>query len=445
MRATTKIVALALTLGALGLPGGCSALFDGSDLHGGSGGSGGGGGGGAGGGGGGGGGGGITCMPAATITLATPASIITGGTTSDSIAVGDFDGNGIVDLVTGNHDSHDVSIMLGDGNGGFALANNATVDIGCLTWAIAVADFNNDQRDDVVATCYDDVATTPTNGVRVLLNKNLANVAMFGSPLMVDPQNGASGDRLAVAAGTFNGDDKRDIVLAHYSDNTLVLLYGKGDGAFSYNATTQRIAVGNNPDDIGVGRVNGDMIDDIVVANYGSDDMTLLSSVTATPGTFVATRLAYDSAAMMTTIGFPYSPIIADLNDDGRGDIVVAEAYSNPGTPNYGYLGVFLQAANGMFPVQPNSQNHASESAILAAAADFNCDGKLDLASGSYQAPEVEVLLQMANTTFPIQAPRVTLPTGANGIAVADFNRDGYPDIATGSRNTAMYVILNTH
>jgi hypothetical protein len=431
--------------------GGCSVLFDGSDLVGSADGSAGGddlagiGGGGSGGGGGGGGGGGNSDMgQRACTTLSQPPTlkpkrVTVGGNAPFQLGAADVDGDGHIDIVTANQESKDVSVMLGDGAGGFTLAGGKTFASGCPTntvpYWMALGDFDGNRRPDLAITCFDYTSST-ANGLVVILNTSTAPGSVtFAAPKSIDPKN-VEQDYLEVATGDFNGDHRDDLAISHYGLNSkpgaLVVLTSVGDGSFNHDPVHQRFAMPSGAADIGVGDLNADGLADIVV---GSGDYWIeeLISVAAAPGTFNRGRIGFDTAKMMGTIAYPRLPVIADLDGDHKNDLEFAEGYSGPS----GYAALFLQDTNNAFAPDPKEYPTVT-CPSLNAVADFNCDGKPDIVVGSLGCSAgdprtIEVLLQGVNTTFPTRAPTLTLTSGPYGMAVADFNEDGLPDIVVGS------------
>src|SRR5207244_2221506 len=130
-----------------------------------------------------------------------------------SVAVGDFDGDGQLDLAVASYGSDTVSVLLGNGNGTFQAAQYYDAGIGTL--AVAVGDFNGDGRADLVVIDHGGLEGAGS-GLSILLGKSDGT---FQAPQFDD-----AGSLNAVAVGDFNGDGQLDL-----ADNTVVLL-GKDDG-----------------------------------------------------------------------------------------------------------------------------------------------------------------------------------------------------------------------
>ena len=128
---------------------------------------------------------------------------------------------------------------------------------------VAVGDFNGDGILDVVVSAF----AAPSWSVFILLGKE--DGSFIASPVTVSSTS--LGD---VAAGDFNGDGKLDLAVANDVTNTVLLLLGNGDGTFTASASSP--ATGTNPAFITVADFNRDGIPDLVVANQQSNQITVL-------------------------------------------------------------------------------------------------------------------------------------------------------------------------
>jgi hypothetical protein len=214
----------------------------------------------------------------------TPAasSSVTVGSTPISIAVGDFNGDGIPDLAMVNFADNNVTIFLGNGDGTFRTAPNSPVAVGSFPTSIAMADFSGNGILDL-AVANSSSTSGSAGSVTLLVGKGNGTFMPATNPLTV------GNDPWSVVVGDFNGDGSADLAVANNSDDTLTILLGKGNGKF----TAQKpVRVGDFPQAEAVGDFNGDGISDLAVANSGSDTCSILLPQLTQTATAVVTGIS---------------------------------------------------------------------------------------------------------------------------------------------------------
>ena len=354
-------------------------------------------------------GGGTSNVAFFEVTIATFAVVLTtsgfsAGALPAAVAVGDFNGDGKLDMAVANPgpSSQNVSILLGKGDGTFQAAVNYSLGSGSPEpAALAVGDFNGDGKLDLA------VADTGSNTISVLLGN--------GDGTFRPPIKYVSGSEPAsIAVGDFNGDGKLDLAVANVSSNSVTVLLGNGDGTFQ-NAITVYYSAGSTPFSVAAGDFNRDGRLDLAVANTGSNNISVLLG--NGDGTF---KPAINYLAGST----PASIAVGDLNGDGKLDLAVANAGSNN-------VSVLLGNGDGTF--KPVINYAAGSGPGSVAVGDFNGDGKLDLVVANSAAnggtPSVGLLLGHGDGTFQT-AVDYTAGVQPQWLAVGDFNRDGRLDIA---------------
>src|SRR5438876_796187 len=195
-----------------------------------------------------------------TSSVALSASSVHAGSNPTSAAVGDFNGDGKVDLAVANSGASNgvasVSVLLGRSDGTFNPAVNYSGGFGSLS--LAVGDFNRDGKLDLVE------ANFSTGNVTILLGN--------GNGTFQAPRSyGTNGAPTSVAVGDFNRDGKLDLVVANLVNNSggagsMGVLLGNGDGTFQ---PVVNYGLGSNPDSVAIGDFNGDGKLDLAVANSG--------------------------------------------------------------------------------------------------------------------------------------------------------------------------------
>ena len=201
------------------------------------------------------------------------------GSSPSSVAVGDFNRDGKLDLVVAVVGPNNVSILLGNGDGTFTEAANSPVGVGLTPYSVAVADFNGDGIPDLV-TANDAGVNGNPGTVTILLGAGDGKFTeATGSPIPVGI------NPLIVEAGDFNADGKVDLAVTNESDNSVTILLGDGDGAFTA-APSVHTPAGVSPLAVTAADFDGDGVDDLAVTDTDSMNsnvvMVLLAQITQT-------------------------------------------------------------------------------------------------------------------------------------------------------------------
>lgn len=332
------------------------------------------------------------------------------GSNPMSVAVGDFNGDGKQDIAVANLSSANVSILLGDGAGGFGTATNFSVGFGPS--AVAVADFNGDHKQDLAFS-------VGTNLMAVLLGDGTGS---FGAPTAF----GVNNDAEAIAVGDFNGDGKQDIAVANGAfgnnpPNNVVSIF-LGDGADSFTGPTN-FAVGNNPRSIAIGDFNGDGVQDLAVADNGAGKVSILLG-NGTGGFSAATDFNAGGNAVSVALG--------DFNGDGKQDLV---------TVNFNSPDASILLGDGLGGFGAPTKFSVGANPFSVAVGDFNGDGKQDVVAANLTSDTVSLLLRDCSLTAPtIQFSAATYSVGEGaGQLTVTVTRTG----DTAATSTVHYATSN--
>jgi hypothetical protein len=329
--------------------------------------------------------------PSSSIALGAP-SAFGAGISPVAAAVGDFNGDGKLDLAVANQGSNNVSVLLGNGDGTFRAA--VSYGTGQFPYSVAVGDFNRDGKLDLAVANFD------SNSVSVLLGNGDGT---FRAAVSYGTGSGPH----SVAVGDFNRDGKLDLAVANQASNDVSVLLGNGDGTFQ---TAVSYWAGSEPQSVAVGDFNGDGKLDLTVADAASLNVSVLLG--NGDGTFQA-AVNYGAGSG------PQLVVVGDFNGDGKLDLAVANGVSNN-------VSVLLGNGDGTFHAAVDYGTGSEPRSV--AVGDFNGDGKLDLAVGNFSSNNVSVLLGNGDGTF--QAAANYGAGSPASVAVGDFNDDGRLDLA---------------
>lgn len=310
--------------------------------------------------------------------------IPTGSNQAVCVSFGDFDIDGKADLAVAHFTGGAISILMGNGKGGFSSPGNPYYAKGWWLRSVAAGHVNDDGKLDLIATAVGDFISEMNTGVKhndgvVVLLGNGTGEFTSDPNLSFTTQRGPT----SIVMGDFNGDGKMDLATANEGSDNVTVLLGDGTGRFLAD-TVSSFKAGSDPFSLAVGDFNNDNKLDFAIANRKSNDLTVLLG--DGKGQF------FEASGSPFAVGTePFSVLTGDFNRDGKLDLVTA----NKGSDN---VTVLLGDGTGMFTPVPNSPYSVGSDPESVRLGDFNNDGWMDLAIANFKSNNVTVLLNSSST-----------------------------------------------
>ena len=405
------------------------------------------------------------------------------GVSGSAIVVGDFNGDGKLDAAVAGYGA--VDILLGNGDGTFGAPLSYTITAGPEVYGLAVGDLNHDGKLDLVVSLVF-AGQNPSNDgeVVVMLGKGngtfptqvayptgvatiqpvIADLNGDGHPDIVATNLGVyqttaptvvlgsvsvllgDGDGTfqnqvqyptgygtwSAAAVDFNGDGKLDVTVTNQTESTVGILLGNGDGTLQ-----PQLAIGSGATPLNILPINltGAKLPGLITSD-GDTVAVYQNNGSGSVASYVMNGGAGNGAAGAID-GFP-GGVTADFNGDGKLDVAVADyggdSY-NEGVDNLPLAGgatVMSGNGDGTFTSPAFYPIYASDSATSIAFGDLRGDGKLDLIVGG-QFFGTYVFLGNGDGTF--QNYQQLPGNGTDTLALGDFNNDGKLDLVIGDYN----------
>ena len=259
-----------------------------------------------------------------------------------SVAIGDLDGDGKPDLAVTNSYSNTVSILKNTSTAGsitnasFAKSVDFTTGLGPIS--VAIADIDGDGKPDLA------VANFNAKTISIFRNTTTTGTISTSSFAAKVDFTAGTGPH-CVTAGDLNSDGKMDLIVANQGSNTISVFTNTAtSGTITTSSLAAQVVIpsnGESPYYVSVGNIDGDTHPDILVSNQIGNKMVVIRNNYAS-GNISASSFA--AGVTFATGNYPFSVAVADLDGDGKPDLAV---------PNFGdnTVSVYWNALSNVLPV----------------------------------------------------------------------------------------------
>lgn len=314
------------------------------------------------------------------------------GLTPLTVRVADLNADGNLDIVTANNGSDNVSVILGNGDGTFQAGSEFPA--GTRPQSLTIADVDGGGTPDVV------VSSDSSSNLQVLSNNGMGALALPGAV----PVAGVSSVE-DIESGDFDMDGDVDLAVVSAVQNRVSILLNAGGGTFG---AASAVGVGNSPLGTAIGDFDEDGDLDLAVTN--TSDSTVQFLINDGAGTFLP-------GAATAVGGSPEAVVVGDVNNDGNLDVVVA---------NQVQTDVSILLGDGMGGVLLIAGTvGASQDGV--ALDDLNGDGRLDILAETFGQGSVTTLLNLTGT-------RIVTPSSGEMITGVDFGNFALPGEISGTK-----------
>jgi hypothetical protein len=324
------------------------------------------------------------------------------GTAAASLAVADFDRNGKMDIAYASWGTDTITVTYQNADTSFYGIQSFP---SCAVESYStIADFNNDGNPDIATT-------SQSNGLAgIFLGTGDGNVT--GPTTLSIP-----GNIFQLVHGDFNGDGNMDLAIAGVSDPCINILTGAGDGTFTQTTYWYSQKGTDVYENFFTGDVNGDGLDDFFTATPPYINVLLASKISPP---FVTSTLSSPSGVIDCRAGK-----IADLNNDGLADVVIA--------CDGGLVTMMGDGTGVNFQFSLNTDLGGSGGIDTS---DLNGDGYVDVLSAGDYSGDVQYFLNDGTGKLVLAATLQASNVFAldNAVRIIDLDGDGHADLVVNSR-----------
>jgi cysteine-rich repeat protein len=334
-----------------------------------------------------------------------------------ALATIDMDGDGVLDFVSLSRRDERAVILFRDGSS--SQTTRLELTTGTKPHSLAIGDLDGDGHPDII------VANQATDDLSIFLNhggRQFESVPRICLPGHRNPiTNACQGNLLpgAIALADLNGDQRLDVIVAETGVSKVALLLNLNN-AFDTGGLADggSLTTGASPVDLAVANLNDDGVPDLITADRDGNDVSIFLS--AAGGGYGTTRLGSGGSQ-------PVVVVVGDLNGDTHDDLTVVNMQANN-------VATFLNDGHGVLTFKKASPTRGRIVPKAACLADFDGDGKLDIAVASHKTKDILVLRGTGDGTWARDERVYHVDSDPVALVCIDLDKDGRTDIVFGNR-----------
>jgi hypothetical protein len=277
-------------------------------------------------------------------------------------------------------------------------------------------------------------ANSVSNNITILKNTSIPGTVSFNTK--TDYKTGTDPKRIAI--GDLDGDGKPDIVITNFNAGNAstisVFKNTSNGGSISFAAKTD-YSTGNGSVDVAIADMNDDGRPDLLVSSGNSGFFSFFKNISSSAGT-----ISFAEKQDYTLLSHPDNITIADVNKDGKPDLITSNSSGNT-------ISIFRNnSTGGSLSFGEKVDYTAGSTPSFITTGDMDGDGKIDIILSNYSSGSISIFRNYSNNALVSFAPKQDLLTGVSNIVIADLDGDGKADIFAGRKlNGKASILQNTY
>ncbi len=307
--------------------------------------------------------------------------------------------------------------------GNISFANVANYSTGNNPFGIAAGDFNGDGKQDIA------VCNNNDNTVSIFKNSSTRSNIIFDTPINFQTAD----NPISITVSDFDNDGKPDIAVVNSNSNSISVLRNITAKKISFDNKVD-FPAGNWPMGICSGDLNGDGKTDIAVTNFNDNTISVFKNASKQG------KMIFESKLIFQTGDGPWHPVIADVNDDQKPELIIPNSNSNS-------ISIFKNISKENKIAFSTKKDYVTgELPLNIAVGDIDGDEKPDIAVSDFSifSNAVSVFKNIGNDERISFKSKVDFGTANSprGIIMDDFDGDGKPDLAVSNSNSNSLSVL---